>query len=138
MHGASDIRTRTMRMISYEMPVVIVASITLQVVFANSKGPQEIMMSFESFLDLSQLNAYAYAKEYLLMDKSLEDYRATLDQYMKRAVEAEAASANEIDCGLVRVRVASFKQSLIDKAKLVNQLLIEQVDFQTIVLALKS
>jgi hypothetical protein len=100
----------------------------LQVVYANSTGPHQIMMSFESFLDLASLNAYAFAKEFLAMDKPLEDYRTTLDKYAQRAADAEAASMNDIDCGLVRVRVESFKQSLIDKAKLVNKLLIEQVD----------
>ncbi|KAL2633853.1 hypothetical protein R1flu_005332 [Riccia fluitans] len=85
------------------------------------------MKSFEKFLDLASLNAYAFAKDYALMEKSLEEYKETLGKFDERTIQAQEASANEIDCGLVRVRCEAFKQSLIDKAQLVNTLLKQQV-----------
>ncbi|KAL3693679.1 hypothetical protein R1sor_007330 [Riccia sorocarpa] len=98
-----------------------------QIIMANAEGPHQVMRSFEKFLDLANLNAYAFAKDYVLLEKSLEEYKETLAKFDQRRIEAQEASANEIDCGLVRVRCEAFKQTLIDKAELVNTLLKQQV-----------
>ncbi|BFI29560.1 dynein axonemal heavy chain [Marchantia polymorpha subsp. ruderalis] len=123
-----DPSMRTMPHMVLEDELVQVAKNYLrQIVFANSKGPQQIMRSFEKFKDLASLNAYAFAKDFGLMEKPLEEYKDTLAKYNERTVQAQEASANEIDCGLVRVRCEAFKQTLIDKAQLVNTLLKQQV-----------
>lgn len=82
---------------------------------------------FEPYEDLSNMNAEAFAMEFKAQDKSISDYETVIEAFNQRASEAELASANDVDCGFVRVQCLGFKDHLSEKAKHVCTLLKEQI-----------
>nr|AML30857.1 axonemal inner arm dynein heavy chain 1 [Marsilea vestita] len=94
---------------------------------SNADKPLMVVKGFELFEDLANMDAEVFAKEFRAQDKNLAEYEATIEAYSKRSSESEFASANDMDCGFVRVQCVEFKSKLSDKAQRVCTLLKEQI-----------
>ena len=75
------------------------------------------MDHYKDFSDLFILDINQYMKEFSMLEQPLSGYTEQVDEFHKRAVEAQSHSNNVIDSTLVRCIVTDFKQSFIDRAE---------------------